>query len=156
MRVLITMMGLSTWGLFNSIWANVRKHQFVPERIYLLRREEEPRFECTKNMIMALMEDYSPHCEFIPIRIKGDDVYEVRDKVREIAAKEKASGNEVALDVTPGRKGVVLGAVLAGWDKDIFDHLFYLYIESLRNANRPYLLIPFPLQHPHDIISEGK
>lgn len=153
---MITMMGLSTWGLFNSIWANIRKHQFVPDRIYLLKREEDSRFECTKGMIMALMEEYSPRCEFVPVTIRGDDVYEVRSRVREIATKERAAGNEVALDVTPGRKGVVLGAVLAGWDKDLFDHLFYLYIESLRNASRPFPLIPFSVQHPHDIISEGK
>jgi|GEM_PF-598563 len=156
LKVLITMMGLSTWGLFNSIWANIRKHHFVPDRVYLLKREDDNRLECTRGMIMALMEEYSPECEFVTVTIRGDDVYEVRNRVREIAMRERGEGNEVALDVTPGRKGVVLGAIFAGWDKHLFDHLFYLYIESLRNASRPFLLIPLSVQHPHDIISEGR
>jgi hypothetical protein len=60
------------------------------------------------------------------------------------------------LDITPGRKAVVLGSLFAGWTNHLFDHIFYLYIESLRNANRPYMLIPMSIQVSHDIMKEGR
>ena len=34
------------------------------------------------------------------------------------------------------------------------DHIFYLYIESLQNASRPYLEIPLDLQSSHDLLKE--
>ena len=38
MKVLITLLGRSGWGLFNSVWAMIRTHDYVPEKIYHNRR----------------------------------------------------------------------------------------------------------------------
>lgn len=106
-------------------------------------------------MIIPLITEYGGQGEVIFEKVLGDSVSDVVKKVRTIGSREKEHGNEIALDVTPGRKAVVLGSIFAGWDTRIFDHIFYLYIESLRNASRPYLLIPLSLQRSHDIMKEA-
>jgi len=35
-----------------------------------------------------------------------------------------------------------------------WSHVFYLYIPSTKNANRPYLQIPLQVQHHHDLWQE--
>jgi len=30
------MMGRSTWGLFNSVWASIRMYDYLPDRVYIL------------------------------------------------------------------------------------------------------------------------
>ncbi len=156
MKVLITMMGPSTWGMFNSIWADIKNHSYTPDRVYILTEEEGDSFQRAKGMIKVLLERYGSEAEVIPVEISNDNIQRVRGEVRKIGLKEKEDGNQVALDLTPGRKGVVLGSVFAGWAEEIFDKVFYLYIRSLRNASRPYVLIPFSVQHPHEIIGEGR
>ncbi len=36
MKVLITLLGRSGWGMFNSVWAMIRTHDYVPEKIYIV------------------------------------------------------------------------------------------------------------------------
>lgn len=154
MNVLITMMGPSTWGMFNSIWADIKNHDYRPDRVYILTEKRDHRFHRARGMIEILLERYGARSEVIPVVISNDNIRKVREEVRKIGLKEREKGNRVALDLTPGRKGVVLGTIFAGWDKKIFDKVFYLYIRSLRNADRPYVLIPFSVQHPHEIVGE--
>ncbi|MBM4236929.1 MAG: hypothetical protein FJ151_00390 [Euryarchaeota archaeon] len=157
MRILITMMGLSIWGTFNSVWAIIRRHDYVPDIVYMLTTEaDRTRSETAGKMLAVLLEEYSSRADIRFVIIKGDDVKEVVEKVREIALRHKGKGDVVALDVTPGRKAVVLGSVFAGWGRDLLDRIFYLYMESLFNANRPHILIPMAIQHPHEIIREAK
>jgi len=156
MRVLITMMGPSIWGTFNSIWAMIRKFEYIADRVYVLTPEgDRSRAETATKMMRVLLEEHGSKPDIQYVEIRGDDVKEVVSKVRKIAEEEKASGNSIALDVTPGRKAVVLGSVFAGWERKLFDHIFYLYLESLLNASRPHILIPMSIQHPHDIIKEA-
>ena len=156
MKILITLMGPSLWGLFNSIWGTIRSHGYVPDRVYVLRREADvENSEKARKMIQIILKEYGSRAEIIFQNIEWDNVRDVVEKVRRIAASEKGEKNELALDVTPGRKAVVLGSLLAGWREHTFDHVFYLYIESLRNAARPFILIPLSVQHSHDIIKEA-
>ena len=85
--------------------------------------------------------------------VPGDDIREIGARAGEVLVKEKEAGNEVAVDVTPGTKATVLGVVI-GAGKVKVDHIFYLYIESLQNASRPYMEIPLDLQHSHDLLRE--
>ena len=80
---------------------------------------------------------------------------EIAPKVREIAEKEKELGNVLALDVTAGTKSLVIGSgPPSRWSRDLFDHVFYLHIESPRNADRPYIMIPLSVQHDHELLRE--
>ncbi|MCQ5375821.1 MAG: hypothetical protein NO474_04410 [Methanomassiliicoccales archaeon] len=157
MNVLIMMTGRSVWGGFNSVWAMIRKYEFIPETVYILTTQDE-REEASilKKMLEVLIRGYGLIPEILIEIIKGDEIKEISEKVRKIATGHKERGDKIALEVTPGHKIVVLGSVFAGWSKEIFDYIFYLYVESLFNAKRPYLLIPISTQHLHEIISEAR
>jgi hypothetical protein len=157
MKVLITLLGRSGWGLFNSVWAMIRTHDYVPEKVYLITDGcQMPLAEQVGKMLEVLLGEYEEHHEIEIVPLNGDLVKEVAGKVREIAEKEKRRGNTLALDVTPGTKSLVMGAVIPGMNRNLFDHVFYLYIESLKNAARPYIMIPLSVQHDHEFLREVK
>ena len=87
------------------------------------------------------------------VDVPGDDIKQIGQTVNDIVAAEKGKGNIVAVDVTPGTKATVLGTII-GAGKVKVNHIFYLYIESLQNASRPYLEIPLELQSSHDLLKE--
>jgi hypothetical protein len=160
MKVLITLMGPSNWGLFNSLWGMIRFHDFVPDAIYILGRERDKGdFETVRKMMIPLLREYGSKADVSYEVVEGGSVEDVFDKVKKMVDAEREKGSELALDVTPGRKAAVLGSMLAGWREGkigLFDHIFYLYIESLRNASRPFILIPLSIQHCHDIAKENR
>jgi hypothetical protein len=157
MKVLITLLGRSGWGLFNSVWAMIRTHDYVPEKVYLITDGcQMPVAEQVRTMLIVLLGEYGQHHEVEIVPLKGDLIKEVAGKVREIAEKEKRRGNTLALDVTPGTKSLVMGAVIPGMNRNLFDHVFYLHIESLKNASRPYITIPLSVQHDHEFLREVK
>jgi hypothetical protein len=155
MNVLITLLGRSGWGLFNSVWAMIRTHDYVPEKVYIITDGcQLPLAEQVRTMLAVLLAEYGAHHEIEIVPIKGDMIKEIASKVQEIAESEKKLGNTLALDVTPGTKSLVMGAVIPGMGRSLFDHIFYLYIESLRNAARPYITIPLSVQHDHEFLRE--
>jgi hypothetical protein len=155
MKVLVTLLGRSGWSLFNSVWAMVRGHDFVPDRIYILSEGcQMPLAEQVRTMLSVLLDEYEERHEIELVPLRTEMIDEVAAKVRDIADKEKRSGNTMALDVTSGTKSMVMGAVLPALDRNLFAHLFYLHIGSPRNADRPYITIPLSAQHQHDLLRE--
>ena len=155
MNVLITLLGRSGWGLFNSVWAMIRTHDYVPEKVYIITDGcQMPLAEQVRTMLATLLAEYGEHHDIEIVPLKGDMIKEMASKVKEIAEGEKGRGNILALDVTPGTKSLVMGAVVPGMNRNLFDHIFYLYIESLRNAARPYITIPLSVQHDHEFLRE--
>ncbi|MCG7844953.1 MAG: hypothetical protein MIO90_05935 [Methanomassiliicoccales archaeon] len=153
-KVLLTMMGRSVWGLFNSVWASIRHFDFLPDQVYVLTVGcEDSRANVAKEMLIILLREHGSQAKVDLVSVPGDDIKEIGRVSGEILVREKGLGNEVAVDVTPGTKATVLGTVL-GSGKVKVDHIFYLYIESLQNASRPYLEIPLELQHSHDLLQE--
>ncbi len=155
MRVLITMMGRSTWGLFNSVWASIRVWDYLPDKVYILTAGcDQPLAARAAKMLSTLLTEHGSRGDIVTRTVSAEEVGEIAKIVKEITSSERRAGNQVALDVTPGKKAAVLGAVLSGMARNDFDRIFYLYVESLKNADRAFLEIPMTLQHPHDILAE--
>jgi len=153
-KVLLTMMGRSVWGLFNSVWASIRQFDYLPDRVYVMTAGcEAARGQMVREMLLALLREHGSKGEVELVDIPGDDIREIGRRAGEILSREKGLGSEVAVDVTPGSKATVLGTVI-GAGKVKIDHIFYLYIESMQNASRPYMEIPLDLQHSHDLLLE--
>ena len=153
-KVLLTMMGRSVWGLFNSVWSNIRQFDYLPDKVYVLTAGcETARGQMAKDMLVVLLKEHGSPAEVELVDVPGDDIKGIGRRVNEIIGAENAKGSEVAVDVTPGTKTIVLGTVI-GSGKVKVDHIFYLYIESLQNASRPYLEIPLDLQSSHDLLKE--
>jgi hypothetical protein len=155
MNVLITLLGRSGWVLFNSVWAMIRTHDYVPEKVYIITDGCQMAVaEQVRTMLEVLLEEYEGHHEVEIVPLKGDMIKEIASKVQEIADGEKKLGRTLALDVTAGTKPLVMGAVVTGMTRNLFDRIFYLHVESQKNAARPYITIPLSMQHDHEFLRE--
>jgi len=153
-KVLLTMMGRSVWGLFNSVWSNIRQFDYLPDKVYVLTAGcEAAQGQMARDMLIVLLKEHGSPADVELVDVPGDNIKQIGQMVNDIVGTEKGKGNIVAVDVTPGTKATVLGTII-GAGKVKVDHIFYLYIESLQNASRPYLEIPLVLQRSHDLLKE--
>jgi hypothetical protein len=156
-KVLITLMGRSTWALVNSVWASARSFSFVPDRVHILTAGcDKDRTEGAATMLRHLLREYGSSAEVRLEVVDDQDAREVAEVVRRLAAAEKGAGAKMALDVTAGKKLMVVGSLLSSLTKNDFEHIFYLSVDSQKNTDRPYLEIPLEMQHCHDILAESK
>jgi hypothetical protein len=150
-------MGRSTWALVNSVWASARTFSFVPDRVYILTAGcDKNQAEVAAKMLRHLLREHGSAAEVRLEVVDAQDARNVAEAVRRLASAEKAAGATLALDVTPGKKVMVVGSILSSLTKNDFEHVFYLYVDSLKNTDRPYLEIPLEMQHCHDILAESR
>ena len=153
-KVYITMTGVSMWPVLNSLWAAICCKKFLPDRIYLFVTKGRGR-EATilSEWIKTLVRSYGKELEPITKEIDEGDFASSGKKITAVMEEERAAGNEVAIDITPGRKAIISSALLSAWQKQV-DHVFYLYLEDMRKSTNPYPMIPFHLQHFVDLKEE--
>jgi hypothetical protein len=153
-KVYVTMTGISMWPVLNSLWAAIYCKGYAPDKIYLFvtnGREQEAR--TLSHWISVLTEAYGKRADPIIKEIDEGDFASSGKKINAVMDEERAAGNEVAIDITPGRKAIISSALLSAWQKQV-DHVFYLYLEDMRNSSNPYPMIPFHLQHFVDLKEE--
>jgi hypothetical protein len=107
-------------------------------------------------MLRLLLRELGSPAEVRLETVDDQDAREVAEVVRRLAATEKGTGARLGLDVTAGRKLMVVGSLLSSLTKNDFEHIFYLSVDSQKNTDRPYLEIPLEMQHCHDILAESK
>ena len=153
-KVYITMTGISKWPVLNSLWAAICCKGFVPDKIYLfVTRGREQEAQALAPWIRILLDSYGKKVEPILREIDEGDFASSGRKITAVMEEERGLANEVAIDITPGRKAIISSALLSAWQKQV-DHVFYLYLEDMRNASNPYPMIPFHLQHFVDLKEE--
>ena len=148
--VYITMTGRSVWALLNAYYAVLRETKFRPTQIIILSETEHAgQITVVKKGLAILSEGFGiapqVYVEQIPT---GDFV----DAGRKISARIKAGrkqGSKVAIDITPGRKALVAGALIPLASISV-DHVFYLQITSTDDAAKPYMMIPLLSQQLRD------
>ena len=119
-RALITLYGRSTWGLFNSVWAAIKEHDYVPDNVHILTAGcDLASAQVAGRMVSVLLREYGTRGEVKEWVVDGEDLGAVSALVLKLASDERSTGNQVALDVTPGKKMFVLGSVLA-WSADTY------------------------------------
>lgn len=153
-RILITITGISKWAVINGLWATMRHRRYVPDKVYLVNRiGNEAVGQELVSSIDTLIRSHGKEPEIVQVKVDEKDFVKIGRKISRLIETEKAEGNEVALDITPGRKAVVASALIAARENDI-DHVFYLYIEDAFMADKPYPMIPFHIQHSADLETE--
>jgi hypothetical protein len=153
-KIYVTMTGISMWPVLNSLWAAICCKGYAPDKIYLFvtkGREQEAR--TLSHWISVLTEAYGKRADPVIKEIDEGDFASSGKRINTVMDEERAAGNEVAIDITPGRKAIISSALLSAWQKQV-DHVFYLYLEDMRNASNPYPMIPFHLQHFVDLKEE--
>jgi hypothetical protein len=153
-KVYITMTGISRWPVLNSLWAAMCCKSYFPDKIFLfVTRGREQEAHALSDWIEALTDAYGKRVRPIQMQIDEGDFASSGKKITSVMESERGAGNEVAIDITPGRKAIISSALLSAWQKQV-DHVFYLYLEDMRNASNPYPMIPFHLQRFVDLKEE--
>jgi hypothetical protein len=153
-KVYITMTGISRWPVLNSLWAAICCKGYSPDKIYLfVTKGRELDAEELSEWITVLTEAYGKRVEPTRREIDEGDFASSGKRITAAMDEERNAGNEVSIDITPGRKAIISSALLSAWQKHV-DHVFYLYLEDMRNASNPYPMIPLHLQHFVDLKEE--
>jgi hypothetical protein len=148
--VYITMTGRSIWALLNAYYAVLRETPYRPTDIIILSEtEHEGQISVVKKGLKILSEEYniSPKVEIE--KIPTGDFIEAGRKISARIRKVKQEGGKVAIDITPGRKALVAGALIPLASISV-DHVFYLQITSTDGAAKPYMMIPLASQQLRD------
>ncbi len=153
LKVYMTMTGISRWPVLNGLWAAVCKG-YVPDRVYIFVTQGRERDgEVLSGWITTLLDSYGKKVQVLRERIEEGEFASSGRRITAAMERERAEGNEVAIDITPGRKAIVSSALISAWQKQV-DHVFYLYLEDMHNSNNPYPMIPYRLQHFVDLKEE--
>src|SRR4030042_691545 len=154
MKAYLTLLGRSNWALINSYYAVVEERGYHPDKvvIYAEGNKDTP-------MIVEAIGSISSEYGFAPnveVRVVHEGDFVASGNM--ISADLKGiigEGYETALDITPGRKPLVAGAVLAA-SKHNVDHIYYLMIDSTEDADKPHMLIPRKRQTLTDFAEEAR
>ncbi len=133
----------------------MRERDYVPDKVYVCttRKNSKSVHRC-RERISTLLEGFGKKVTITTVEIPENDFLAVGTKIADIIKKEKKAKNSVALDITPARKAIASPALIAANEFNA-DHIFYLYIEDITNANRPYMMIPLNIQHSTDFRQVG-
>ena len=154
----ITILGRSVWALLNAYFSVLEETEFRPGRIVIFAEELfSAQLPLAEKGLRIISKGYgfSPSIQTEQIPETGFLV--AGEKISRIVRDAKVQGTSVALDITPGRKALLAGA-LVSVPKENLDHVFYLAITSTKDAARPYLMIPLQIQDLMDFrrgINEG-
>ncbi len=146
----ITLLGRSSWALLNCYYAVLRQTSFRPSEILVITEELfTPKLGSTIRGLRILSEEYQIAPRIEDLVLAEADFHAACIRIPETIVQRKKQGMAVALDITSGRKALIVGALI-GVPKESLDHVFYLAISRTEGAARPYMMIPLQIQKLRD------
>lgn len=139
----VTFVGRSGWAVVNSFWAALFHTDFRPKDIHVIYKKHDSEVaEKSIEGLKTILEVEDIDAEVNEYVIEDEfDVMKAAEHVEDICDERYP----VILDITPARKAMASGSVIEGVKMEV-EGVFYLYIDSVDNADRPYLDIPLPRQ----------
>jgi len=148
--IYITMTGRSVWALLNAYYAVLRETSFRPTQILIITEAEHAgHIPVVKNGLNLLSDGYGIAPSIDTEQVQTGDFIEAGRKISTRIKAGKGKGGKVAIDITPGRKPLVAGALIPLASLAV-DHVFYLQITNTNDAAKPYMMIPLASQQLRD------
>jgi len=143
-KVWITAIGTSVFAVVNPLWAACILDRFVPSRVHLLKNSRvEHNVPEVRDWMTRILNTNGVEPEFVEHEGDEDNMSAFADLLREVIRSEV--GNEVAIDMTPGRKFMSACAMAAGVKIGV-SKLYYLHLYETAYQNKPFVLIPLSHQ----------
>jgi len=154
-RTWVSMVGSSVFAVVNPVWASCRSG-YVPDAVYLLaNRKVMDNLERVEKILRAIISEYGKEPEIRVIELAETDFRGIASAVGGVIKREKLTGSEVAVDMTPGRKFMSAIMMYSGLGEDVevkADRVYYLHLEeSNRYSERPWIRIPAVYQNLYDM-----
>jgi hypothetical protein len=146
LRAYITILGRSIWAVINALYAVVKHKSAHPDLIYIITEDLfKEKLETTQEGVRIIAEEFG----FNPV-IESKIVEDGKPAVAGIEISKlindlKKAGYDIDIDITPGRKALVAGIMIA-IEKENVDHIYYLDIKTIVDVNLPYEMIPMQYQ----------
>lgn len=149
-------MGRSLWGFVNSYFAVLRHRRYFPDIIIIFVEEVyKDKLDQGRKALLALSEEFGFNPRIEVELIPECEIFEAGLRIQSIVKDLRASGYETALEITPGRKALVTGALISLSGMGI-DHVFYLKVKDLEDGAKPYMMIPLQIQRQIDFIRKSE
>jgi len=139
-KIYITMLGRSIWAVLNSYYAVLKEKQYYPDDIILFAETiSDPEHARDLELTKQGLELTSSHFGITPAihyQVISEVEYEVESDddfikavqcLSRLIKERKKAGDTMTLDITPGKKTLVTGALLPITLSDV-DHVFYLSV----------------------------
>lgn len=147
MRVWVTVVGRSRFAVINTVWSACIWDSFVPQCVHLVKNTlVEDNVKAVREWVKKILSVYGvPSPSFEEHDSDEDDMNSFADILRNVVQNVVSEGNEVAVDITPGRKFMSAFAMILG-QKFRVPKLYYLHLYDPSYVDKPFVLIPFNLQ----------
>lgn len=149
----IAFAGRSLWALLNTYHAVLRDEICLPDEVRIIA--ETP---CLSDLTAAtegigiISQRYGIAPAVSTVPVPCGDFAAAAGKVCDLARGLAADGFSIALDITPGRKALIVASCLALASAGIAPaHIFYLNLQGGGPLPLPHLMIPLHLQALHDL-----
>ncbi len=120
----IALVGEDHRSAVNSLWAVLREGIFEPEELYIILDAQNGSSEQIKNDVKELLKNHDLNCS-----IEMNTFSEINDVRRMIDGSSENNSAPIALDISAASK-LTTAEVLMGKGCDLFDHIFYLEVQS--------------------------
>jgi len=148
--VYVALLGRSGWAVLNTYYAVLREGRFVPDEIRVFTESsEESLLGPVMDGLTLITGAFGGAATISKTVIADADFLDAGRKISSLVRECRAGGKRVAIDITSGRKALVVGALVPLRDTDV-DHIFYLDITTTEDNALPYMMIPLPIQRLRD------
>ncbi len=153
MKVWITTVGSSPFAVINTLWAACELEDYVPEKVYLVANKlVEKEVRVVDEWVRRIIEAYDAAAVIERIYADEVDFINFSQTLSSLITEEKKKGNEVAVDMTPGRKFMSAFSMFNGLAKDGADRVYYLHLgDVVKYKNRSFIEIPANEQRLYDM-----
>jgi CRISPR/Cas system-associated protein Csm6 len=154
-KVWVTVVGTSVFAVVNPIWACCRTGDYIPEKVYLIvDKKVRDNAEKVKNILKVLLSEFGKSPEIVEKICEETDFKRLISTIGEVIKREKLAGNEVAVDMTPGRKFMSAIMMYSGLGENVehrADRVYYLHLEERDYTNIPWIKIPIVYQKLYEM-----
>lgn len=153
-KAYLTLLGRSTWALINSYYAVLEEQSYYPDTIKIYAESGNETGHIAE-ALKTISNEYSITPSIEIIEVPEGAFIAAGNTISADLKKLKEQGYETALDITPGRKPLVAGALVSTLLHSI-DHIYYLMIDSTEDADKTYMLIPRKRQTLNDFLESRR
>ncbi len=154
MRYWIAFIGSSPFAVINTIWAACREAGYVPDHaVFMINRElNEEWIDIVRHWVPRILEEYGVEDPLLSTHMVEETGFQMICEEYRAHLFDLKANDEVAVDITPGRKYMSAIAMEMGLSMNA-DHVYYLHLTDNRYHNIPYPIVPL---HRHELIDMKK
>jgi hypothetical protein len=157
MNIYVTLLGRSGWALLNTYYAAV-DGGYTADTVHVFAEEAyKDMVGEIERGLGIISEGYGFSPDIKTHVVEGADFAEVAGEFRETLQTMIEEGNEVSIDITPGRKILVAAALLSAFELSSRGGLNVhrvLYLAVTETQPRPYYEIPFQFQELRNLLDD--